>query len=79
MDTFGVLIREIINDVQTLEWNKYLIMDPIKYIQEKIEVAMEHGGTWRLWGPHKLEFLCHMASSSCNFESMGRLMLLDDL
>ena len=30
MDKFGVLIREIINDVQKLEWNKYLIMDIIK-------------------------------------------------
>ena len=30
MDTFEILIREIINDVQTLEWNKYLIMDIIK-------------------------------------------------
>ena len=30
MDTFGVLIRKIINDVQTLEWNKYLIMELIK-------------------------------------------------
>ena len=30
MDTFGILIREIINDVQTLEWNKYLIMEIIK-------------------------------------------------
>ena len=54
MDTFGILIRDIINDVHTLEWNKYLIMDLIKYIQYKIEVPMEHGDTWRLWGPHKL-------------------------
>ena len=30
MDTFGILIRELINDVQTFEWNKYLIMDLIK-------------------------------------------------
>ena len=79
MDTFGIVIREIINDVQTLEWNKYLIMYLIKKIKEKIEVEMEHGDTWRLWGPHKLEFMCHMASSSCNFESMGRLMFLDVL
>ena len=34
---------------------------------------MEHGDTWRLWGPHKLEIWCHMASSSCNFEFMGSL------
>ena len=45
MDTFGILIRELINDVQKLAWNKYLIMDLIKKIQEKIEVAMEHGNT----------------------------------
>ena len=70
MDTFGILIRELINDVHTLEWNKYLIMDLIKYIQENIEVEMENGDTWKLWGPHKLEFLCHMASSYFNFESM---------
>ena len=57
MDTFENLIRELINDVHTLEWNKYLIMELIKYIQEKIEVAMEHGDTWRLWGPHKKD-LC---------------------
>ena len=57
MDTFGILIRELINDVQTLERNKYLILEIIKEIQEKIEVAMEHGDTWILWGPHKLEFL----------------------
>ena len=48
MDTFGILIRELINDVQTLEQNKYLILEIIKEIQEKIEVAMEHGDTWRL-------------------------------
>ena len=42
MDAFGVLIRDLINVVQTLEWNKYLIMDLIKYIEDKIKVAMEH-------------------------------------
>ena len=36
----------------------------------------EHGDTWRLWGPHKLEFMCHMESSSWNFESMGILNVL---
>ena len=30
MDTFGILIKELINDVQTLEWNKYLIIELIK-------------------------------------------------
>ena len=30
MDTFGILIRDPIDDVQTLEWNKYLIMELIK-------------------------------------------------
>ena len=30
MDTFGILIRELINDVRKLEWNKYLIMYLIK-------------------------------------------------
>ena len=48
MDTFGILIRELMNDVQTLEWNKYLIMELIKSIQDKIEVEMEHGDIWRL-------------------------------
>ena len=42
-------------------------------------MAIEHGETWRLWGPHKLEFMCHMASFSCNFDSMGSLMFLDKL
>ena len=79
MDTIGILIRDIIDDVKTLEWNTYLIMDLFKLIKEKIEVAMDHGDTWRLWGPHKLEFLCHMVSSSCNFESMGILIFLDEL
>ena len=45
-------------------------------MQDKIEVAMEHGDTWRLWGPHKLEILSHMESGSYNFESMGRLKFL---
>ena len=27
MDAYGILIREIINDVQTLEWNKNLIFN----------------------------------------------------
>ena len=76
MDTFGILITKLINDVQKLEWNKYLIIDLIKLIQEKIEVAMEHGDTLRLWGSHKLGILCYMASSSCNFESIGSLMFL---
>ena len=30
MDTFEILIRELINDVETLEWDKYLIMWLIK-------------------------------------------------
>ena len=30
MDTFGILIRVIINDVNTLEWDKYLIIYFIK-------------------------------------------------
>ena len=45
-------------------------------MQEKIEVPMEQGDTWRLWGPHKLEIWCHMESSSFNFESMGILKVL---
>ena len=45
-------------------------------MQYKIEVEMEHGDTWRLWGQHKLEFMCHMASSSCNFECIGRIKVI---
>ena len=51
-------IRGIINDVYTLEEDKYLVMYLFKKIQEKIEMAMENVDTWRLWGPLKLEFLC---------------------
>ena len=37
---------------------------------------MEHGDTWRLWGPQKLEIVCHVASSSFNFKCMGILKVL---
>ena len=76
MEALGFGIRGIMNDVLTLEWHKYLIKEINKEIQDKIEAAMEHGDTWRLWGPHKLEIWCHMASSSCNFESMGSLKVI---
>ena len=33
-------------------------MDLIKLMQVKIEMAMDNGDTWRLWGPLKLEFPC---------------------
>ena len=37
---------------------------------------MEHEDTWRLWGPHKVEFKCHMASSPCNLESMWSIKVI---
>ena len=70
MEALGFGIRGTINDVLTLEWNKYVIKDINKYIQGKIKVAIDREDTWRMWDPHKLEFLCHMASSSCHFESI---------
>ena len=28
-------------------------------------MAIDHEDTWRMWDPRKLDFLCHMESSSC--------------
>ena len=39
-------------------------------------MAIDHEDTWRMWDPHKLDFLCRMESSSCHFESIRIQMVL---
>ena len=48
MDTFGILIKEIINDVHKLEWNKYLIMEIINKYKRKLnwQWSMETHGDY---------------------------------
>ena len=37
MDTFGILIRELINDVKKIVWNKYLIMEILNKYKIKLK------------------------------------------
>ena len=57
MDTFGILIREIINDVKKLEWNRYLIMELINKYKIKLnwKWSMETHG---YYGAHTSYNLC---------------------
>ena len=45
MDTFVILIREIMNDVHILEWNKYSINVINKQIKKE---NLSRNGAWRL-------------------------------